>query len=156
MHLRIFYLKSIYILSFFILLLGCQLKEPQQNHGILFLENRSAKLKVDVSNQNDVIKSIGHPHSKSINDENEWFFVERTLTKGEFHKLGKNILKESNILILKFEIFYFIMNLLSKFYYYLYLLKTFPQGQHLLIKLHPLKKMNVIFIRKKDKLFTLL
>ena len=103
MHLRIFYLKSIYILSFFILLLGCQLKEPQQNHGILFLENRSAKLKVDVSNQNDVIKSIGHPHSKSINDENEWFFVERTLTKGEFHKLGKNILKESNILILKFD-----------------------------------------------------
>jgi len=84
-------------------LLGCQLKEPQQNHGILFLENRSAKLKVDVSNQNDVIKSIGHPHSKSINDENEWFFVERTLTKGEFHKLGKNILKESNILILKFD-----------------------------------------------------
>ena len=103
MHFRIFYLKSIYILSFFILLLGCQLKEPQQNHGILFLENRSAKLKVDVSNQNDVIKSIGHPHSKSISDENEWFFVERTLTKGEFHKLGKNILKESNILILKFD-----------------------------------------------------
>ena len=90
-------------MSFFILFLGCQLKEPQQNHGILFLENRSAKLKVDVSNQNDVIKSIGHPHSKSINDENEWFFVERTLTKGEFHKLGKNILKESNILILKFD-----------------------------------------------------
>ena len=103
MHLRIFYLKSIYILSFFILLLGCQLKEPQKNHGILFLENRSAKLKVDVSNQNDVIKSIGHPHSKSINDENEWFFVERTLTKGEFHKLGKNILKESNILVLNFD-----------------------------------------------------
>ena len=90
-------------MSFFILLLGCQLKEPQQNHGILFLENRSAKLKVDVSNQNDVIKSIGHPHSKSINDENEWFFVERTLTKGEFHKLGKNILKESNILVLNFD-----------------------------------------------------
>ena len=40
---------------------------------------------------------------KSINDENEWFFIERTLTKGEFHKLGKNILKESNILVLKFD-----------------------------------------------------
>ena len=50
---------------------GCQLKEPQQNHGILFLENRSAKIKIDVSNQNDVIKIIGQPHSKSINDENE-------------------------------------------------------------------------------------
>ena len=92
-----------FLLFVFIILINCQLQEPTQNHGILFLENRSAKLKVDVSNQNDVIKSIGHPHSKSINDENEWFFVERTLTKGEFHKLGKNILKESNILILKFD-----------------------------------------------------
>ena len=103
MHFNIFYLKSVYILSFFILLLGCQLKEPQQNHGILFLENRSAKLQIDISNQNDVIKEIGHPHSKSINDENEWIFIERTFTKGEFHKLGKNILKESNILVLNFD-----------------------------------------------------
>ena len=103
MHFKIYNFKSFYILSFFILLLGCQLKEPQQNHGILFLENRSVKLQVDVTNQNDVIKIIGQPHSKSINDENEWFFIERTLTKGEFHKLGKNILKESNILVLKFD-----------------------------------------------------
>ena len=103
MHFKIYNLKLFYILSFFIILLGCQLKEPQQNHGILFLENRSVKLQVDVTNQNDVIKIIGQPHSKSINDENEWFFIERTLTKGEFHKLGKNILKESNILVLKFD-----------------------------------------------------
>ena len=103
MHFKIFYLNSVYILSFFILLLGCQLKEPQKNHGILFLENRSSKLQIDVSNQNDVLKTIGQPHSKSINDENEWIFIERTLTKGEFHKLGKNILKESNILVLKFD-----------------------------------------------------
>ena len=103
MHFKNFYYKSFYILSFFIILLGCQLKEPQQNHGILFLENRSAKLQIDVTNQNDVIRTIGQPHSKSINDENEWFFIERTLTKGEFHKLGKNILKESNILVLKFD-----------------------------------------------------
>ena len=84
-------------------MLGCQLKEPQQNHGILFLENRSAKLQIDTTNQNDVLKDIGQPHTKSINDENEWIFIERTITKGEFHKLGKNILKESNILILKFD-----------------------------------------------------
>ena len=90
-------------MSFFILLLGCQLKEPQQNHGILFLENRSAKLQINTTNQNDVLKNIGQPHSKSINNENEWIFIERTITKGEFHKLGKNILKESNVLVLKFD-----------------------------------------------------
>ncbi len=103
MHLKNLYFNSVYILSFFILLLGCQLKEPQQNHGILFLENRSAKLQINTTNQNDVLKNIGQPHSKSINNENEWIFIERTITKGEFHKLGKNILKESNVLVLKFD-----------------------------------------------------
>ena len=78
MHFNFFYLKSVYIFSFFIILLGCQLKEPQQNHGILFLENRSAKLQIDISNQNDVIKEIGHPHSKSINDEKQGVIVFQT------------------------------------------------------------------------------
>ena len=30
-------------------------------------------------------------------------YVERVLVKGEYHKLGKNILKSNNILILKFN-----------------------------------------------------
>ena len=103
MHFKKVYYKYIIVLSFFIFFSGCQLQEPYQNHGILFLENRSAKLKVNKSNKNDVLKNVGHPHSKSINDDNEWIFIERTLTKGEFHKLGRNILKESNILVLKFD-----------------------------------------------------
>ena len=103
MHIKKVFSKSIIILSFFIFFGGCQLQEPYQNHGILFLENRSAKLEINVSNKNDVIKNIGYPHSKSINDDNEWIFIERTLTKGEFHKLGRNIIKESNVLILKFD-----------------------------------------------------
>ena len=49
------------------------------------------------------MKIVGQPHSKSINDDNEWFYVERVLTKGEYHKLGQNILKENNILVLKFD-----------------------------------------------------
>ena len=103
MHFKKIFNKSVIILSFFTFFSGCQLQEPYQNHGILFLENRSAKLIIDVSNKNDVIKNIGYPHSKSINNDNEWIFIERTLTKGEFHKLGRNIIKESNILILKFD-----------------------------------------------------
>ena len=97
------YHNWLYLFFFFIFFVGCQLQEPYRNHGILFLENRSEKLKVNISNKNDVIKNIGHPHSKSINNENEWIFIERTLSKGEFHKLGRNVLKESNILILKFD-----------------------------------------------------
>ena len=93
----------IYILFIFNILIGCQLQEPSKNHGIVFLENRSKKLIVNTTNQNDVINIIGQPHSKSVKDINEWFYIERVLTKGEYHKLGQNILKESNILVLNFD-----------------------------------------------------
>jgi len=82
---------------------SCQLKEPTKNHGLLFLENRSKQLIVDKTNQNDVLNLIGHPHSKSISNENEWIYIERVLTKGQFHKLGKTVLKANNILILNFD-----------------------------------------------------
>ena len=41
-----------------IILIGCQLQESSKNHGIVFLKNRSEKLKVNYSNTNDVIKII--------------------------------------------------------------------------------------------------
>ena len=93
-----------YILIIFpIILLNCQFNDPLKTHGVVFLENRSKKLLVNKSNINDVIKIIGQPHTKSINDENEWLYFERILTKGEFHKLGQNILDANNLLQLKFN-----------------------------------------------------
>ena len=88
---------------FFIILINCQLKEASNNHGILFLENRANKLIINKSNKNDVIRIIGIPHSKSINNENEWIYIERVLVKGEFHKLGQNVLKSNNVLFLEFN-----------------------------------------------------
>ena len=81
------------------------MQEASKNHGIIFLENRSNKLIVNKSNKNDVIKIFGHPHSKSISNENEWFYIERILVKGDYHKLGRHILKTNNVLILKFDKF---------------------------------------------------
>ena len=95
--------SKIYILLISIILVSCQFKEPYKKHGILFLENRSNKLIVNKTNKNDVKKIIGLPHSVSINDTNTWFYIERVLTKGEYHKLGKNILKKNNILVLQFD-----------------------------------------------------
>ena len=89
----------------FIILSACQLQEPTKNHGIVFLENRSNKLTINKSNKNDVIQVIGQPHSKSINDENTWIYLERTLSKGKYHKLGKHVLKKNNTLVLKFDKF---------------------------------------------------
>ena len=59
---------------------------------------------------------MGVPHSTSIDDENEWIYIERILTKGEFHKLGQTILKTNNVLVLNFDKYGVLKNkkLLSK------------------------------------------
>ena len=95
------YYKILLILLF--ILSSCQLQESAKNHGILFLENRSNKLVINKSNKNDVIDIIGEPHSKSFTSEDKWIYVERTLTKGKYHKLGRHSLKTNNILVLDFD-----------------------------------------------------
>ena len=87
----------------FFILIGCQLQEPNKNHGIVFLENRANKLIINESNKNDVVKIIGQPHSKSVDDQDIWIYLERTLSKGKYHKLGKHILKTNNTLVLSFD-----------------------------------------------------
>ena len=91
------------LLSIFIILLGCQLQEPAKNHGILFLDNRSDKLTVKKSNKNDVIKILGQPHIKTFNEDDVWIYIERTLSKGKYHQLGRHTLKTNNTLILNFD-----------------------------------------------------
>ena len=41
------------------------------------------------------VRSSSTFKSKSIDNENEWIYIERVLVKGEYHKLGRNILKSS-------------------------------------------------------------
>ena len=97
------YHHKFYIYYIFIILIGCQLQEPTKSHGIVFLENRSNKLKIDVSNKNDVLNIFGQPHTKSINNDDDWIYIERVITKGDFHKLGQNVLMSNNVLILSFD-----------------------------------------------------
>ena len=82
---------------------NCQRNKVIKGHGIMYLENRQELLDVNKTNKNDVIRTLGQPHSKSISDENEWYYIERILTKGEFHKIGRNLLKTNNILVLNFD-----------------------------------------------------
>ena len=97
-----YHLKNIFFVIFFILL-GCQLQDPNKNHGILFLDNRSAKLIINESNKNDVIKLLGQPHVKTFDRDDTWIYIERTLSKGKYHKLGRHELKTNNTLILEFD-----------------------------------------------------
>ena len=97
------YHSIVFLFIIFLILLGCQLQEPAKNHGILFLDNRSKKLTINKSNKNDVIKILGQPHSKTFDQNDTWIYIERTLTKGKYHKLGRHELKTNNTLILSFD-----------------------------------------------------
>tara|TARA_B100001559_G_C16074309_1_gene427304 strand:- start:95 stop:559 length:465 start_codon:yes stop_codon:yes gene_type:complete len=97
------HLSSKYLIILFFILIACQFQDPYKNHGILFLKNRSEKLVVKQTNQNDVLKIIGQPHTKSIEDDNTWIYLERVLTKGKYHKLGQHVLSENNVLVLNFD-----------------------------------------------------
>ena len=106
-----FFIKNhFFLFIIFIILNGCQLQDPNKNHGILFLENRADKLILNKTNKNDVIKILGNPHSKSIDNNNRWLYLERVLTKGEFHRLGQNILLNNNVLVLDFDKFGVLSN----------------------------------------------
>ncbi|OUX53080.1 MAG: hypothetical protein CBE47_04150 [Pelagibacteraceae bacterium TMED287] len=115
------FVKSKHFNIIFIILLlffstNCQIREPIKTHGINFLENREKLLIINKTNKNDVIKTIGRPHSTSLKDENKWIYFERSITRGKMHKLGQNVLKENNILELEFNKYGVLIkkNLLSK------------------------------------------
>ena len=97
-----FHNNLLYLLVF-IILISCKLQEPLKTHGIIFLENRSQKLVLNKSNKNDVIRIMGRPHIKEDEINQSWIYLERILSKGKYHKLGKHILKENNVLVLNFD-----------------------------------------------------
>ena len=97
-----FHNNLLYLLVF-IILISCKLQEPLKTHGIIFLENRSQKLILNQSNKNDVIRIMGRPHIKEDEINQSWIYLERILSKGKYHKLGRHILKENNVLVLDFD-----------------------------------------------------
>ena len=97
-HYKIFVLL---LLSLFVF--NCQNNKVVKSHGIIFLDKREALLKTNISNKNDVIDVLGEPHVKSIKDNDTWFYIERTKTRGGLHKLGKDVFLNNNVLVVKFN-----------------------------------------------------
>lgn len=89
----------------FIILSACQIQDPLKTHGIIYLENRSKKLIIDKTNKNDVIRIIGAPQIKNEINNSDWIYIERVLSKGKYHELGKHKLEENNVLVLSFDKF---------------------------------------------------
>ena len=93
---------KILLIIFFNIVIGCKLQEPLKTHGIMYLENRSNEIKLEISNKNDVITIMGQPQIKN-DDEETWIYIERILSKGKYHKLGQHVIKENNVLVLNFD-----------------------------------------------------
>jgi outer membrane protein assembly factor BamE (lipoprotein component of BamABCDE complex) len=95
--------KIIYLLLILLFIISCQRKEVIRTHGISYLEKREKLIFVNKTNKNDTIDIFGEPSTKGMTDENLWIYVERTITRGKMLRLGRNLLKKNNVLVLEFD-----------------------------------------------------
>jgi len=93
--------KIYYILIIFFFTSNCTLNKNISTHGVKSLDVKSAKLSLDNSNKNDIIKMLGQPSTKSNFDENLWIYIERSTGSTKLIGLGKKELITNNILILE-------------------------------------------------------
>ena len=93
-------MKKILILILFFLA-SCSLNKVVQHHGVHNLENKQAKLKINSTNKNDIIKLIGPPSTKSTFDNDVYIYIERKTSSSKLSKLGKKKLLTNNVLVLE-------------------------------------------------------
>jgi len=84
-------------------LASCSLNKVVQHHGVHNLEKKQAKLKINYTNKNDIIKLIGPPSTKSTFDNDVFIYIERKTSSSKLTKLGKKKLMMNNILVLEID-----------------------------------------------------
>ena len=90
-----------FIIIFFIFIINCSGNKVSNYHGIKKLENKYTKIKVNVSDKNDLIRLIGPPSTVSDFNKNKWYYIERLKSNQSLFKLGTQKLKKNNILIVE-------------------------------------------------------
>ena len=94
-------IKIYYILIIFFFISNCALNKTITTHGVKSLGLKSAKLSINNSNQNDIIKLLGQPSTKSDFDEDLWIYIERSTGSTKLMGLGEKELLSNKILILE-------------------------------------------------------
>ena len=91
-----------YILILLLLFtLSCSLNKVKNNHGVLSLEKKINKIKINKSNTNDIISIFGPPSTKSTFDNNVWIYIERKKENRSIFKLGNQKIVKNNVAILE-------------------------------------------------------
>ena len=91
------------LLLLLVLLASCSLNKVVQHHGVHNLEKKQAKLKINSTNKNDIIKFIGPPSTRSTFDNDIFIYIERKTSSSKLTKLGKKILLINNVLVLEID-----------------------------------------------------
>jgi len=95
-------MKYILILMLFFTL-SCSLNKVKNNHGVLSLENKISKIKINKSNKNDIINIFGPPSTKSTFDNNVWIYIERKKANRSIFMLGSKKIVKNNVAILEID-----------------------------------------------------
>jgi len=96
--------KKIYLLIFILVFItNCKQNQVIKTHGVAYLEKREKLITINKSNKNDIINIFGQPSTKGMANDNLWIYIESTQTRGKLLKLGQNVLKKNNVLVLKFD-----------------------------------------------------
>ena len=95
-------MKKILLLSI-MLLASCTLNNVVQHHGVHNLAIKQAKLKINESNKNDVIKLFGPPSTKSTFDNQIFIYIERKTSSSKLLKMGKKKILKNDVLVLELD-----------------------------------------------------
>ncbi len=96
-------MKKIYIFIFILLLTECSLNKVILHHGVHNLEKKQAKLTLNQTNKNDIIRLIGPPSTKSTFDNDVFIYIERKTSSSKLSRLGKKKLLVNNVLVLELD-----------------------------------------------------
>ena len=89
------------IILIFIITVNCGGNKVTNYHGAKLLEEKFNEIQINISNKNDLINIIGPPSTVSDFNPNKWFYIERLKTNQSLFKLGNQVIKKNNILIVE-------------------------------------------------------
>ena len=95
-------MKKLLLLTL-VFLSSCSLDKVVQHHGVHNLEKKQAKLKINYTNKNDIIKLIGPPSTKSSFDNDIYIYLERKTSSSRLTRLGKKRLIKNDVLVLEID-----------------------------------------------------
>ena len=102
-------MKYIFIILF-VFIVNCKGNKVSNYHGNKLLDKKYEIIKVNSTNKNDLLKLIGPPSTMSDFDENKWFYIERLKTNQSIIKLGNQVIKKNNVLIVEFNMMGVVKN----------------------------------------------